>query len=163
MSEVPAIISWMQNGAFGTGIRESIWLFPIIETSHVLALAISVGILIWFDLRLMGVSMRSQPVSGVFRQLRIWMFTGFAIMFTSGALLFASHAAQCYASGYFRAKVNAAVSSRNVLVYHFTIDRNRDEWGKAPIPPVRARLAGFMSLALWVAIIAVGRIFAYHL
>ena len=48
MSDIPAIITWMQNSDVGTGIRESLWTFPIIETTHVLALAISVGLLIWF-------------------------------------------------------------------------------------------------------------------
>jgi len=53
MSDVPAVISWMQNSDIGTGIRESIWTFPLVETTHVLALSLSVGVLVWFDLRLM--------------------------------------------------------------------------------------------------------------
>ncbi|PYS12382.1 MAG: hypothetical protein DMG15_14495 [Acidobacteria bacterium] len=52
--QVPAIIQWMQNSDFGTGIRESVWTFPVVETTHVLSLAVSVGLLIWFDLRLLG-------------------------------------------------------------------------------------------------------------
>ena len=105
MSEVPAIIQWMQNSDIGTGIRESIWLFPIVETTHVLALALSVGVLVWFDLRLMGWGMKHQPVSQVHKQVMPLAFIGFVVMFISGVLLFWSEAEKCYLSGFFRAKV----------------------------------------------------------
>src|SRR5881394_4063388 len=105
MSDVPAIIQWMQNSDIGTGIRESIWAFPIIETTHVLALAISVGVLIWFDLRLMGWGMKHQPVSQVHRQVMPTATIGFIIMTISGILLFWSEAEKCYLSTFFRAKV----------------------------------------------------------
>src|SRR5689334_13999712 len=105
MSEVPAIIQWMQNSDFGTGIRESIWAFPIIETTHVLALAISVGLLLWFDLLLLGWGMKHQPISHLHKQIMPYAFIGFVIMFVSGVLLFWSEPEKCYLSGFFRAKV----------------------------------------------------------
>jgi hypothetical protein len=92
------------------------------------------------------------------------MFAGFAIMFLSGGLLFWSHALKCYQSNYFRAKVALLLlAGLNILVYHLTIDRRSEEWGKAATPPLPARISGFVSLVLWFSIIAVGRIFAYHL
>src|SRR5438132_1912690 len=105
MSEVPAIIHWMQTSDVGTGIRESVWTFPLVETTHVLALAISVGLLVWFDLRLLGWGMKHQPISQIHRQIMPYAVAGFIIMFVSGALLFWSEAEKCYQSGFFRAKV----------------------------------------------------------
>src|ERR1043165_4479778 len=104
-ANVPALIHWMQVSDIGTGIRESIWTFPIIEATHVLALALSVGILIWFDLRLMGWGMRHQPISQVHRQVMPIATFGFVVMFITGVLLFWSEAEKCYLSGFFRAKV----------------------------------------------------------
>ena len=57
------ICEWIQNTPSSTAIRESLWVFPIIEGSHVLALGLSVGTVLWFDLRLMGVAMRHHTVS----------------------------------------------------------------------------------------------------
>ena len=105
MSGAPAIIQWMQNSDIGTGIRESIWLFPIVEATHVLALAFSVGVLVWFDLRLMGWGMKHQPISQVHKQMMPLAFVGFVVMFITGVLLFWSEAEKCYLSGFFRAKV----------------------------------------------------------
>src|SRR5437870_5987464 len=103
--EVPAIIQWMQNSDIGTGIRESVWTFPVVETTHVLSLAASVGLLIWFDLRLLGKGMKHQPISHIHKQIMPYVMAGFIIEFITGFLLFWSEAEKCYLSGFFRAKV----------------------------------------------------------
>src|ERR1044071_3770136 len=104
MSGAPAIIQWMQNSDIGTGIRESIWLCPIVEATHVLPLAFSVGVLVWFDLRLMGWGMKHQPISQVHKQMMPLAFIGFVVMTISGILLFWSEPVKCYVSGFFRAR-----------------------------------------------------------
>ena len=158
------ICQWIQDTQIGTSIRESLLLFPFIEGVHVLGLGLSVGTVIWFDMRLIGVMMPDEPVSDVFNQIKPWMFLGFALMLVTGGLLFWSYAAKCYASPYFRAKVVLLfIAAINVVIFHFTIDRRRTAWDKSPIPPSQARLAGILSLALWMSIVAVGRLMAYHL
>jgi hypothetical protein len=155
---------WLQNSAVGLAISESPYLYPFIEGSHVLGLALSVGTVLWFDLRLLGVTMRGDPVSYVFRQVRPWMSIGFAIMIVTGSLLFTARATEAYASTYFRIKVGLLVlGALNVLIFHVTIDRHREQWDTAATPPTRARVAGLLSLILWFGIIAAGRIMAYNL
>jgi len=164
MSDVPAIIHWMQNSDIGTGIRESIWLFPIVETTHVLALALSVGVLIWFDLRLMGWGMKHQPVSAVHKQVMPVAFVGFFIMFISGVLLFWSEAEKCYTSGFFRAKVLFLVlAGVNAGVFELATKKTIEDWDKYPVPPGKARMAGLFSILSWTAVIIAGRATAYNL
>lgn len=155
---------WLQNTDFATSIRESAYLYPFIEGGHVLGLALSVGTIIWFDLRLMGVAVRRESVSVLFAQLRPWILTGFAIMFVTGGLLFAARASEAFNSVYFRTKLALLViGGLNVAIFHSTVDRRRDEWDSAPRPPLQVRLAGLVSLVLWFAIIAAGRVMAYNL
>jgi uncharacterized protein DUF6644 len=164
MSNVPAIIQWMQNSDIGTGIRESIWLFPLVEATHVLTLALSVGVLIWFDLRLMGWGMRHQPISQVHRQVMPYAFVGFVIMFITGVLLFWSEAEKCYLSGFFRAKVIFLVlAGLNAAIFELSTKKTIEDWDKYPIPPVKARMAGLVSIISWTAVIIAGRATAYNL
>jgi hypothetical protein len=143
-------------------VRES--AFPYVEGAHVMGLSLSIGTVMWFDLRLLGAAMRARPVGEVFQDVKAWMLAGFAIMFSTGALLFAAHATKAYSNGYFQAKLALILlAGLNMALYHLTIDRRRSEWGKNPIPPIRARAAGLVSLLLWFSVIAVGRIFAYYL
>ena len=139
-------------------------MFPIIETTHVLALGLSVGTVIYFDLRLLGVTFRNTPVSRVFHQVLPWMVVGFGAMFMTGALLFSAHAATLYESPYFRIKVGLlALAAVNLGTFHLTIDRRRTQWDQDTPPPFQARVAGALSVALWLAIIAAGRFTAYTL
>lgn len=155
---------WLQDTPLGAGIREGAYSYPIIEGSHVMGLALSVGTVLWFDLRLLGLTMRGDAVSAVFNQVRPWMLLGFTIMLVTGALLFASRAVDAYESTYFRVKLGLLVlGALNIAIFHTTIDRQRDRWDTAARPPLRARLAGATSLVLWFGIIAAGRIMAFNL
>ena len=155
---------WLQDTDFSSGIRYSAYVYPLLEGTHVLGLAFSVGTILWFDLRLLGVAMRRDRISDVFHQLRPWMATGFLVMIVTGSLLFVSRAADVYASNYFRIKVGLLVlGALNVVIFHMTVDRQRQQWDTAERPPFRARVAGLLSLILWFSIIAAGRIMAYNL
>ena len=155
---------WLQETAVARSISESAYLYPFIEGSHVLGLSLSVGAVMWFDLRLMGVAFRSEPVSRVFRQIQPWMLAGFAIMFVTGSLLFSARALDAFSSTYFRIKIGLLVlGGLNILLFHSVIDRDRAQWDTAASPPTAVRRAGLVSLLLWFAIIAAGRIMAYNL
>jgi len=154
--------TWLQDTSFSTGIRESVWTFPIIETVHLLALAFSVGIIVIFDLRLIGTTLRDRPVSEVFSKLQPMAVKGFGINVLSGLLLFASEPIKCYHSTYFLIKcillfflaVNAWGFDR------FTLPTVAG-WDKAIATPFGAKLAGWVSLTFWLGVIVMGRAIAY--
>jgi len=155
---------WLQNSAIGTGIRESAYVYGIIESTHVLACSLSVGILVWCDLRLLGLVMRRQPVSEVFGGLLPYSLVGFTLMFLSGAFIFWAEAEKSYHSGYFRFKlVLLLLAGLNAFLFHATTYRSIKDWDSSPKLPLKVRLAGWTSLVLWTSVIAAGREFAYHL
>jgi hypothetical protein len=159
-----ATCRWVHDSTFATALRESAVVYPLVQGSHVLSLGLSVGLVLWFDLRLLGITIRKEPVSNVFEQLRPWMMLGFAVMFVTGAMLFAARAVDAYASTYFRIKIGLLVlGAINIALFHTTIDHARDQWDASAVPPFRARMAGALSIALWFGIIAAGRIMAFNL
>jgi hypothetical protein len=154
---------WLYDSKTGSGIRESVWVFPIIEGTHLLGIALSVGLLCWFDLRLMGVTLRDQPVSKVWKQVMPVAFAGFVLMFITGLLLFWAEAITAYHSVHFWIKIVLLVlAGINALTFETTAHRNMAEWDLAPVPPLRARMTGAISLILWTAIIITGRTMAYN-
>ena len=82
------ICNWLYTTPVSVGIRESTLLFPAIEGVHLLGIALSVGMLCWFDLRLLGLVMKDEPVSKVWTRVMPTAITGFVLMFLTGALLF---------------------------------------------------------------------------
>ena len=82
--DLAAICKMIQDSDIGTSIRESTWTFPIIETTHVIGLAISVGLILLTDLRLIGAILRKRPFTELWGQLKPLFTVGFIIMFLSG-------------------------------------------------------------------------------
>jgi hypothetical protein len=156
------ICEWIDGTAFSTSIRESIWLFPIIETVHVLGIAASAGTILFVDLRLLGIGMKRERFSDVLEQLQPWTLSAFLVMVITGSLLFVSEAVKCYDSVFFRIKVAMlALAAGNALLFHWKVYPAVEVWDHLPRTPGRARLAGALSLALWIGIIAMGRAIAY--
>jgi hypothetical protein len=154
---------WLQDTSWGTGIRESVWVFPIVEGTHVLALALSVGVLVVMDLRLAGVLMKREPVSRISSQLMPWSLAGFTVMFLTGILLFWSQAVKAYGSVFFRIKLALLLlAGVNALVFELTLRRTVATWDTDEKPPFRARLAGVLGIVLWAGVIAAGRTMAYN-
>ena len=156
------VCEWLESTAPGVLVRESLYGFQIVAAIHILGLTISVGTLLWFDLRLAGVSMPRCPVSSLYRRLMPWTFVGFAVMFISGALLFTGFATKAYGNVYFQIKLAAIVlAGVNALVYHFVTERRIARWNDAARPPVPARLAGVISIVMWTIVIMAGRMMSY--
>ena len=161
---IQGIFQYIDATRSSTALRESYYVFPIVEGTHVISIALSVGLVIWFDLRLAGWILRDQAVSAVFRPIRPFMLAGFTLSFITGGMLSWSLALRCYGSPFFWAKmIMLVLAGVNIAVYHLTIDRRQTEWDAAPFPPLQARTAGVISLVLWVGIITAGRLMAYFL
>jgi hypothetical protein len=155
---------WLQNTPISTALRESTTLWPVLEGSHLLGMALMMAPVMMYDLRLIGVRWKNDPVSRVKWSFLPVTFFGFALMVSTGVLLLWSEPVKCYNSLYFRIKVVALIlAGLNALVFHSTIDRTTAQWDTAAPPPFRARLAGVMSLTLWTAVIFAGRYTAYNL
>lgn len=158
------VCQWIQNSSVGTGIRESVYVFPLIEATHVIGLAVSVGTIAIVDLRLIGATLTKEPVTDVIEQLQPWTLWGFAVQFISGFFLFWSEAARLYPSYSYRAKfVFIALLGINALLFHTTIYKSVDKWDRDAVTPFRARIAGWIGITFWAAVIFFGRWTAYNL
>jgi hypothetical protein len=156
------VCEWLEGTALSILVRESLYGFQIAVALHILGLTLSVGTLLWFDLRLLGIGWRRCRVSEVYRRLATWLFVGFGLMFVTGGALFTAFATSAYGSLAFRIKMAAiALAGVNALVYHFTAERAIARWDDAPRPPLPARLAGLTSITAWTIVILAGRVMSY--
>src|SRR6266566_3345026 len=110
---------WLANTPWSIAIHESRWAYSIIESVHVLALCLFLGLAVMLDLRLLGVTMRRAPVSEVVDRLVPWTAAGFVLMVISGALLFYAIPVRTFQNIFFRIKVVMLIlSGLNVWVFH---------------------------------------------
>ncbi|MBM52766.1 MAG: hypothetical protein CL485_07240 [Acidobacteria bacterium] len=142
---------------------ESLYVWPLLESTHVLSLGLFVGTAVMNDLRLLGWTMREVPVSEVTGRLLPWTRIGFAVMLTTGLLLFYSSPVRYYHNIFFRFKVLLLiVAGLNAFVFHRGIHRRVAEWDNDTKLPRAARVAGAVSLIAWALIVVSGRLIAYN-
>jgi hypothetical protein len=154
---------WLGETEWSVALQESLWVYPIIESIHVLTLCLFVGFAMVLDLRLLGVVMKYERVSDVAKRLLPWTVAGFVAMIVSGALLFYAIPLKTYLNIFFRVKlVLLILAGINAWVFHNTIYRRVTDWDTDPLPPKRARMAGALSLFFWACIIVAGRMIAYN-
>lgn len=157
------VCRWLESTHGSIALHESIWVYPIVESVHVLTLTLFLGLAVIVDLRLLGASLSAMPVSQVVRRLGPWMVAGFAVMIVSGSLLFYAAPLRTYSNVFFRLKMAfLLMAGLNVAMFHFTTSTTMAQWDLDRRPPMRARLAGGVSLALWAAIAVCGRMIAYN-
>ena len=153
---------WLEQSPAGLMVRESLWGFQIVVAIHIVGLAFSVGLLVWFDLRLLGLGVRPSRVSEVYRQLIRWAGVGFVSMFVTGGLLFTGFATSAMSNAFFRAKLLLIVTAgANALVLHLVTARNAALWDGQPRPPMAARVAGMVAIVVWALVILCGRMMSY--
>lgn len=158
-----AFMEWLGNTPASIALHESQYAYSIVESVHVWALCLFVGFAALVDLRLAGVLLRGVRVSQLLSRLLPWMRVGFAVMVTSGVLLFYAIPVRSYHNVFFRLKVVLLLlAGLNAFVFHSGIYRRVAEWDRQPVPPRSARVAGLLSLGLWVAVVFSGRMIAYN-
>ncbi len=158
-----AFLESLAESPWSIGLHESRYAYPLIESVHVWALFLFVGLVVVFDLRLVGWIMPRVGVREVYRRLIPWTIAGFVIMVISGAMLFSAIPLRSYQNIFFRVKmIFLVLAGLNVWVFHSGIYRRVATWSLEAVPPRSARIAGALSLVLWVGIIFSGRMIAYN-
>ena len=153
---------WLSTTPGSIALHESLYVYLIVSTVHVVTLSVFVGTAVMLDLRLLGATMRRVPVSEVAARLRPWTAAGCLLMIISGALLFYANPPLRYQNVFFRTKMAMlVVAGVNAWVFHHSVYRRVAEWDRDPVPPRSARVAGGLALVLWAVMITSGRMIAY--
>jgi hypothetical protein len=151
-------LHWLEATSPAVAISESSWLFPGIESIHVLAITLVVGSITMVDLRLLDVNLRKRPADEVISEVLPWTWISFAVAACTGALLFSSNATHYWGTVPFRAKILVLVlAGINMIVFHATTFRSIAVWGREPRTPRAAKISGGISLALWIGVVTLGR------
>lgn len=152
------ILNWVQNSGIGTDVRESDWMFPTFESIHVVFLTTVFGSILLLDLRLTGLAWKNRSVSDVTKDVMVWTWVGFVGAAITGSLLFSSAAVKYYEDWATRGKfICMGLAAINMLVYELIVHPSIPHWDTDSKPPLKVRMAGFISMALWICVIIFGR------
>ena len=151
----------IEASALGVAMRKSLWLYPAVEIVHITGIAILVGSILVLDLRLLGLS-RTLPVRRLAAHVLPWTLASLLLIVPSGLAMFVAHASDFLTNPVFGLKMGLILlAATNAGIFHAGVFRAAGAWDVEVMPPAAARAAAAASLALWVSVIACGRLLAY--
>jgi hypothetical protein len=160
--DIASILDWLQGTGLATRIRDSLILFPLLESVHVIGLALVFGTIVIVDLRLLGVASVARSFQRMASDIMKWTWGAFALTALTGGLMFVTNATVYFHNTWFRAKIALLVlAAINVLVFELTARRTIRVWDRGrPAPPV-GRAVAALSLVIWLGVIFAGRMIGF--
>jgi hypothetical protein len=155
--DATGLVAALEASGLATGIRNSLYLFPLIESAHVVGLTMVFGTILIIDLRLLGLASTQRSFTAIAADVFKWTWLAFVVTVMTGALMFVTNASTYYNSAYFRAKMALLVlSGVNMLAFELTARRSVHIWDRE-VAPAAGRAVAVLSLAIWIGVIFLGR------
>ena len=158
-------IGALEASGLGQAMRQWLWLYPSVEVVHIVGIALLFGSIAVLDLRLLGVG-RSIPVRPLARHVLPWTAASFLLIVPSGLMMFTAHASEFISSPVFVLKMCLIMAGGlNAALFHTVVFPSVEVWDSEEMrklgPPPSARISAAVSLAIWICVIACGRLLAY--
>ena len=154
----PSIVQAIYDSGIAEWMRGSLKAMPLVEATHVLAIATVFGTILLVDLRLLGIAGTNRPYSVVAREMLGKTWAAFILAVFTGALMVAPNAITYFGNTAFRLKLLALLlAGVNMVVFQLLTARSMPAWDRSATTPAAARTAAIISICLWTAIIFLGR------
>ena len=152
----------LDDTRWSTLLHESYYMYNWVESTHVLFLMVSLGMLFVIDFRMLGLAFSDIPASRIASRLSWPMAIGFTVMFITGILLFYAVPVRSSQSVWFRIKMVLLVAAAvNAWLFHKRMNESVSTWDNEPRAPSRIRQGAILSLVFWTIIVVCGRFIAY--
>ena len=152
----PIPVPGLHELPFAIALREGPILYGAMESLHLLGVALLVGPVIAFDLRVLGLG-RSVPVSTLARHLLPLAVTSLVLIIPSGLAMFAAHADQLLADQSFFTKMMLILMGGVLaVVFHTGPYRSVGAWNVDDVAPASARVIAALSILGWICVISLG-------
>jgi len=156
--DISEVLKTIENTGIASSIRDSLYWFPMLESVHVIGLAIVFGTICIMDLRLLGLASTNRPFRLVASDILKWTWIAFFITFLTGAFMFTTNATAYFHNSVFQAKMALLLlAGINMGIFELTTGRSSRQWDTSPSPPAAAKRAAVISLTLWIGVIFLGR------
>lgn len=161
MAHAPGPLGAIEASPLAVAMRTDLWMYPIVEIIHITGFVVLVGSIVVFDLRLLGLS-RSISARALSRHVLPWTLGALLLIVPTGVLMFMTHASDFVGNRAFQVKLGLILlAGVNAAIFHTGAFRSFAQWDRDADPPAAVKLHAAASIAIWVGVLACGRLLAY--
>ncbi|MEA3139157.1 MAG: hypothetical protein QOK23_1326 [Gammaproteobacteria bacterium] len=156
------LVTKLAETPWSIGLHESLYMYAITESTHVMSIMLFVGTIAMVDLRLLGISYIKVPVSQMLSRMLPWTIAGFGLLVITGGMLFLAIPVRTYHSLWFRLKcLMILIAAVNIAFFTFKVERDKANWDLGSVPR-KSKICALVSLSAWACVIVFGRLIAYN-
>ena len=156
------LVTKLADTTWSIGLHESLHMYAITESTHVLSIMLFVGTIAMVDFRLLGIAFTKVQVSQMLSRMLPWTIFGFVLLVVTGSMLFLAIPVRTYHSIWFRLKcLMILIAAVNIAVFTFKVERDKAAWDLGPVPK-KSKICAAISLSAWACVIVFGRLIAYN-
>jgi hypothetical protein len=156
--ELAGLVKDIHDSGVGEWMRSSLKAMPVVEALHVLAATTVFGTVLIVDLRLLGIPSLKRQITRIESEVIRLTWCAFAVAVVTGVLMFAANAQTYFINTAFRLKLLAILAAGlNMLVFETLSRRDIAAWDSGVSPPRAARIAGLLSILLWITVLVLAR------
>lgn len=160
--EIGKFCDWLSATPISLTFQSVAWVIPMVQSVHIIAIAIVMSSVIMVDLRLMGLMGHTQSISGLVRRFVPWIWWALVVLLLTGMVLITAEPRRDLLNPVFQAKMALLVLAISVTAtFQVTVGRNMEFWDLSPGRRTGAWVTAVLSLLAWSAIIGCGRWIAY--
>jgi uncharacterized membrane protein len=157
-------INWLGATPVSLLIQKVFWIIPTVQTVHILAISVVLSSMAMFDLRLLGLAGMRSSIRSFSRRFMPWLWGALIVLAVSGSILIIAEPKRALGNVVFLLKMCMLATAIIVTLGFQTVLKRDLASGSADLAPSHftvAKIAGLLSLALWVGIAVAGRLIAY--
>jgi uncharacterized membrane protein len=156
------LVTKLADTPWSIALHESLYMYAITESTHVMSIMLFVGTIAMIDLRLLGVSYRSVPVTQMLSRMLPWTIAGFVLLVITGGMLFLAIPIRTYHSLWFRLKcLMILIAAINIAIFTFRVEHDKAKWDLGAVPR-KSKICAVISLSAWACVVVFGRLIAYN-
>jgi magnesium-transporting ATPase (P-type) len=151
---------WLSNTGVSVAFQTAKWFVPLVQTVHIIAIAILLTTVYVIGFRLIGLTRGTQPLPKVMAKSTPWIWTALAVLLATGVLLTITEPARELLNWVFRTKMLLVLALAALLAWlQMRMRADPTRWSEPP--RAQARTLGFLCVLIGAAIITAGRWIAY--
>jgi hypothetical protein len=159
---VEQFCDWLSRTSVSVAFQSASWFVPVVQTAHIIAIAILLTSVYVIAFRLIGLTRGNQPLAALTARSSPWVWTALCVLLATGILLTITEPARELLNWVFRIKMLLVLALAGILLLVQTrTRRSPDYWSVSRARQLAARALGIVTVLIGAAIITAGRWIAY--
>jgi len=154
--------AWLASTSLSNTVAGTLWVIPLVQSIHIVALAVAFISLFVIVLRIWGWAGRDQSLSATTDRFTPWIWGSFVVLALTGIVMVIGEPARELISFSFWAKMALlAIGLLAVLGFQQHLKRHRVQWEETLVALPTTRLLAGLTLLVWIGVIFMGRLIAW--